>query len=43
MNEKDYPYVANLSTGCQFNQYNLSVGIEGGSANITYGDENELL
>jgi cathepsin H len=40
--EQDYPYVANMSKGCDPNNINPWVGVEGGSVNITAGDEGEL-
>lgn len=40
--EVDYPYTAVNGT-CAFDKSKVSVGISGGSVNITQGDENELL
>lgn len=40
--EVDYPYVA-LTQNCTLKAGSQSVGVTGGSVNITQGDENELL
>jgi len=42
MSETNYPYMA-VNQTCAFNASQISVGVSGGSVNITQGDENELL